>query len=60
LGDFDECPAFGDDFLLGLDLGDDLLMITDPFDKLRTGYADYTDLAIRVYKYMRIYLYSAT
>jgi hypothetical protein len=41
--------------------------IADPFDgfdkltagKLRTGFADYTDLGIRVYKYMRIYLYSA-
>jgi hypothetical protein len=40
---------------------------TDPFDgfdkltagKLRTGFGDYTDLGIRVYKYMRIYLYSA-
>ena len=28
----------------------------DGFDKLRTGFADYTDLGIRVYKYMRIYL----
>ena len=39
--------------------------ITDPFDKpaaagkLRTGYADYTDLGIRVYKRMRIYLWGA-
>jgi len=49
--DFDECFVFGDDFLLGFDLGDALLMITD--------YADYTDLAITVYKYMRMYLYSA-
>jgi len=35
---------------------------SDPFDKpaaadkLRTGFADYTDLGIRVYKCMRIYL----
>jgi len=52
LEDFDECFVFVNDCLLGLDLGDALLLITD--------YADYTDLAIRVYKYMRIYLYSAT
>jgi hypothetical protein len=37
-------------------------LIADPFDKpaaagkLRTGFADYTDLGIRVYKCMRIYL----
>ncbi len=29
----------------------------DPFGKLRTGFADYTDLGIRVYKCMRIYLW---
>jgi hypothetical protein len=52
LEDFDEFLVSVDDFLLGFDLGDALLLITD--------YADYTDLAIRVYKYMRIYLYSAT
>jgi len=54
--DFGECFAFVKDFLPGFDLGDTLLLITDPFDKLRRGYADYTDLGIRVYKYMRIYL----
>ena len=59
LEDFDECFAFVNDFLLGFDLGDALLLITDPFDKLRTGYADYTNLGIRLYKCMRIYLYSA-
>jgi len=48
LEDFDECFVFVDDFLLGFDLGDALLLNTD--------YADYTDLGIRVYKYMRIYL----
>jgi len=62
LEDFDEFFVSVDDFLLDFDLGDALLLITDPFDKpaaagkLRTGYADYTDLGIRVYKYMRIYL----
>jgi len=59
LEDFDECFAFVNDFLLGFDLGDALLLITDPFDKLRTGYADYMDLGIRVYKYMRICLCGA-
>jgi len=48
LEDFDEFFVFVDDFLLGFDLGDALLLITD--------YADYTDLAISVYKCMRIYL----
>jgi len=51
LEDFDECFVFGDDCLFEFDLGDALLLITD--------YADYTDLAIRVYKCMRIYLLSA-
>jgi hypothetical protein len=58
LEDFDECFVFVNECLLGFDLGDALLLITDPFDKLRTGYADHTDLAIRVYKCMRIYLWS--
>ena len=57
--DFDELFVFVKDFLLGFDLGDALLLITDPFDKLRTGYADYTDSGIRVYKCMRIYLWGA-
>jgi len=51
LKDFDECFVFVDDCLLGLDLGGALLLITD--------YADYTDLGIRVYKRMRIYLWGA-
>jgi len=59
LEDFDEFLVSVDDFLLGFDLGKALLLITDPFDKLRTGYADYTDLGIRVYKCMRIYLWGA-
>ena len=49
--DFEECFVFGGDFLPGFDLGDDLPLIAD--------FADYTDLGIRVYKYMRIYLWGA-
>ena len=49
--DFEECFVFGDDFLPGFDVSDDLPLITD--------YADYRDLGIRVYKYMRIYLWGA-
>jgi hypothetical protein len=48
LEDLDECFVFVDSFLLGLNLGEALLLIAD--------YADYTDLAIRVYKCMRMYL----
>jgi len=51
LEDFDEFFLFVKNFLLGFDLGDDLLLITD--------YADYTDLGVRVYKRMRIYLWGA-
>ena len=51
LEDFDEFFVFVDDFLPGFDLGDALLLIAD--------YADYTNLGIRVYKCMRIYLWSA-
>ena len=42
-----------------------VFLIADPFDKpaaagkLRTGFPDYRDLGIRVYKYMRIYLCGA-
>ena len=51
LEDFDEFFVFVKDFLLGFDLGEALLLIT--------GYADYMDLGIRVYKRMRIYLCGA-
>jgi len=51
LEDCDEFFVFVKDFLLGFDLGDDLLLIADC--------TDHTDLGIRVYKCMRIYLWGA-
>jgi len=39
-----------DDYLLGFDFGDDLVLLKD--------YRDYADWVTRVYKYMRIYLWT--
>jgi hypothetical protein len=49
--DFDEFFVFIGYFLLILNLCDDLIFLTDC--------RDYADLVTRVYKYMRIYLWTA-
>jgi len=55
LEDYDEFFVFANDFLLGFDFGNDLILLMDSY---ATGYRDYADLVTIVYKYMRIYLWT--